>query len=460
MIAPISGASEVIFGWNPLWVAGIIFFITYAFIMSERINRAVIALLGACFMVLTGVVSQDVAVHGIDWNTIGLLTGMMAIVAITRRCGVFQFVAIWSAKRVKASPWGILVMLSIVTAVVSALLDNVTTVLLIAPVTLLIAKELEIPPYPFLFSQILFSNIGGTATLIGDPPNILIGSQVESVTFNGFLVNVAPITPFAGLAVMLPIWLLWGRKMHASPEARKRVMQFEPLDSITDYVLLKKSLFVLGLVLIGFMVGHPMGIEPATVALMGAAFLLFLDNLGRTAQGKSENVHRSFGEVEWVTIFFFVGLFVVVHGLESAGALGILAGHVVGLTESAQTSGEITSILSLAVLWVSAIASAIVDNIPFVATMIPTLEAAMTQLADAGRGLSLDQQNAVWWSLSLGACLGGNGSLIGASANLIVAGIAERAGHPIGFMQFLKHAFLLMILTIVIATVYVWFRFL
>ena len=452
---------EPLFGWDPLWISGVVFVLTYGIIMTEKYNRAVVALLGAGAMILFGVYpNQSAAIHGIDWNTIGLLTGMMVIVAVTQRTGVFQFLAIWSAKKVNARPWGILVMLSIVTAVLSALLDNVTTVLLIAPVTLLITEELEIAPYPFLFAEILFSNIGGTATLIGDPPNILIGSQVETITFNSFLTEVAPIVPLIFLMTLLPIYVMWGRKLTASDEAMARVMNFKAKEAITNVPLLKKSLAVLSFVLLGFMVGHPLGFEPATVAMVGGALLLLLDNLSRTPEEKSENVHHTFGEVEWVTIFFFVGLFVIVHGLENAGALDILAEKVVGFTEGAADSAEVTTRLSIAVLWVSAVASAIVDNIPFVATMIPTLKTAFVQLSEQGSVLDLDQQHAIWWSLSLGACLGGNGSLIGASANLIVAGFAERAGSPIRFLTFLKHAFPLMLFSVAIATVYIYLRYL
>ena len=231
-------------------------------------------------------------------------------------------------------------------------------------------------------------------------------------------------------------------------------------DALKDMVLLKKSLTVLSLVLAGFVVGHPMGIEPATVAMFGAALLLLLDNLGKDIETKSENVHHTSGEVEWVTIFFFVGLFVIIGGLEHAGALNILAAKVVGLTEGVTDSAGITKILSLGVLWISAIASAIVDNIPFVATMIPTLEAAFVQLAEKGQTLSEAQKDTIWWALSMGACFGGNGSLIGASANLIVAGFAERGGHPIRFVTFLKTAFPLMIMSIIIATGYLWVRYL
>lgn len=451
---------HVIGGADPLVAAGIIFVVTYALIMSERFNRAVIAMLGGGLMILVGVLNQHSAVQAIDWNTIGLLTGMMIIVAVTRRSGVFQYLAIWSAKKVKAKPWGILVMLSIVTAILSAMLDNVTTVLLIAPVTLLITEELEIEPYPFLFAEILFSNIGGAATLIGDPPNILIGSMVETITFNDFLVHIAPITPLVFIATLLPIYILWGRKMHASDEARMRVLNFREAEAIKDSKLLAKSLFVLTLVLVGFVLGHPLGLEPATVAMTGAALLMLLDNFGKNIEEKGENVHHTSGEVEWVTIFFFVGLFVIIGGLEHAGALEILAAKVVGLTDGIADSAVVTKVLALGVLWISAIASAIVDNIPFVATMIPTLKAAFVQLADNGLDLDAAQQDAVWWALSLGACFGGNGSLIGASANLIVAGFAERAGHPIKFVTFLKTAFPLMIMSIIIASCYLWIRYL
>ncbi len=451
---------ESIFGMDPLWVASGIFFFAYTLIMVEKFNRAVIAMLAGALMLLLGIVDQETAISPEDLNVLGLLIGMMVIVAVASRSGIFQYLAIWSAKKAKAKPWGILVMLSIVTAILSASLDNVTTVLLIVPVTLAITREMEIEPYPFLFAEILFSNIGGAATLIGDPPNILIGSQVAHITFNDFLIHVAPIVPVIMAATFVPLWLVWGRRLTASPEAQARILGMNERESLQRPHLLKKSLAVLAAVLAGFTVAHPFGIQTATVALTGAALLLLLDNLGRKREDKAHNVHASFGEVEWVTIFFFVGLFVVVHGLENAGALGLLADQVVALTATAETVNEAAGILAISVMWVSAIASAIVDNIPFVATMIPTLQSAMDQMAGSGIMLSTAQQNAVWWSLSLGACLGGNGSLIGASANLITAGIAERQGHPIHFLKFILHAFPLMLMSVAIASVYVWLRYL
>jgi Na+/H+ antiporter NhaD/arsenite permease-like protein len=415
--------------------------------MTEKINRAIVAGLGAGLMITLGILNQEQAIAGVDFNTLGLLTGMMVIVAITRRCGVFQFVAIWSAKKVEAKPWGILLMLSVVTAVLSALLDNVTTVLLIAPITLLITEELRVNPYPYLFAEILASNIGGTATLIGDPPNIMIGSAVH-LSFNDFLINLAPITPVILVATLIVIYFKWGKDLEATDEARERVMLFNERDAITDVTLLKKSLFVLTLVMGGFVLAHPLHLEPATIAMFGAGLLLLINNIGVAAEEQTEDVHHSFGEVEWVTIFFFVGLFIVVTGLEHAGVLDILANMILEWT-----GGDMT-VTAIAIIWVSAVASALVDNIPFVATMIPLIESMDTTFGGA------DNLMPLWWSLALGACLGGNGSLIGATANVIVAGFAERAGHRIGFLSFMAMAFPLMLMSIVIATIYVYLRFL
>jgi Na+/H+ antiporter NhaD/arsenite permease-like protein len=439
--------TQVIFGWDPLWVAVTLFVLTYLVIITEWVNRAIVALLGAGLMVVFGVLDQPTAVAGIDFNTLGLLTGMMVIVAVTRRSGVFQFVAIWAAKRMRARPWGILVMLAVLTAVFSALLDNVTTVLLIVPVTLVITHELRVDPYPFLFTEIFASNIGGAATLIGDPPNIMIGSAVH-LSFNDFLVNLAPIMPVILLLTLGVIYLVWGRGMKADKTRRQRVMSLNEKEAITDFGLLYKSLGVLALVLVAFVLAHPLHLEPATIALLGAGVLLLITNVGRRADKQSESVQRTFGEIEWVVLCFFVGLFIVVHGLEQVGVIEILATEILALT-----GGDI-KITALAILWVSALASTVVDNIPFVATMIPLVES----MADGLGGP--DALMPLWWSLALGSCLGGNGSLVGASANLIVAGMAERGGSPIRFVVFLAFAFPMMIGSIVVATVYVYFRFL
>ena len=438
---------EILLGLNPIWVAVAVFIATYALIVSEKINRAIVALMGAGLMIVLGVLNQEAAIRGIDFNTLGLLTGMMVIVAVSRRSGVFQYVAVWSAKRVQARPWGILVMLSLVTAVFSALLDNVTTVLLIAPVTLLITEELKISPYPFLFAEIFASNIGGTATLIGDPPNIMIGSAVN-LSFNDFLIHLAPITPPILVLTLAMIYLVWGRSMSAEERAMQRVMRFNEREAITDVRLLKQSLVVISLVILGFVFAHGIGLEPATIAMAGAALILLLTSLGNDPEEQSENVHKSFGEVEWVTIFFFVGLFILVHGLERVGVLEMLAEEVVQLT------GGDMALTAMAILWVSAVFSAIVDNIPFVATMIPVIKSMAPTFGGA------EQLMPLWWSLALGACLGGNGSLVGASANLIVAGYAERAGHRIEFLRFMVLAFPLMLMSILIASAYLYFRYL
>ena len=437
----------VIFGLDPAWYAGTLFVLTYILIMTDRINRAVVALMAAGLMIMGGVLTQEAALQGIDFNTLGLLTGMMIIVAIARQSGVFQYLAIWSAKLVKADPWGILVMLVLVTAVLSALLDNVTTVLLIAPVTLLITDELKVSAYPYLFAEIFAANIGGTATLIGDPPNIMIGSAL-GLGFNDFILNLGPIVAILLPATLIPIYLIWGRKLKTSPENQQRVMNYQEADAITDTRLLWQSMGVLALVMTGFIFAHDINQQPASIAMFGAALMLVLHSLPRSPSEQSKEITKVFGEVEWITIFFFIGLFVLVYGVESTGLLEIMADKVLHAT-----GGDIGK-TSIAILWVSAVASAFVDNIPFVATMIPLLENMSSSFG--GREAMMP----VWWSLALGSCLGGNGSLIGASANLIVAGFAERANQPIRFMPFMLMAFPLMLISIAISTLYVYLRYL
>lgn len=444
-------SSHMFFGMPPLVVATSILVLVYAIIISERFNRAIVALLGAAIVIGTGVLTQQQAISGIDFNTIGLLTGMMILVGITKESGVFQFLAIKAAKWAKGSPWGIMVMLSVVTAVLSAFLDNVTTVLLVAPVTLLIADELRINPYPLLFAEINASNTGGTATLIGDPPNIMIGSAT-SLTFNDFIVHLTPIAFLAFTVTLIPLWFIYGRSLTATPEAKARIMAFNEYDAIRDIPLLKKCLTVFGLVILGFVLAHSLHMEPATIALGGAALLLLLVTASLDGEKASHKVHEFFTHVEWITIFFFCGLFIVVAGVEHAGLLKMLADWTLSLT-----AGDFT-VTALAILWVSAVLSAIVDNIPFVATMIPMIKDMIPAFQESG--LSPESMVGLWWALSLGACLGGNGSLIGASANLIVAGIAERNGVPFRFIPFLKVAFPLMILQVLISSVYVWLRYL
>lgn len=440
-------APQVIFGLDPLWVSTVILVVVYGAIMSERLNRAIVALLGAGVMIVIGVLDQVEAVKGVDFNTIALLTGMMILVAVTRRCGVFQAIAIWSVKTARAKPWGILLMLQLTTAVVSALLDNVTTVLLIVPVTLAITRELEVPPYPFLFAEIFASNIGGTATLIGDPPNILIGSMV-GLTFNDFVLNLTPVVLVVMAAQALMIHFLWGKDMRSTPEHQARVMAMKESDAITDWTLLKQSSVVIGAVIVVFVFAKPLHLEPGSIAMLGAAVLMWLENHPHHAEKQTENVTRAFTEVEWITIFFFVGLFMVVHGVEVAGLLTWLADLLLKAT-----GGDLT-ITALAILWASAVLSAIIDNIPFVATMIPLIK-AMAPAFGGEQGLM-----PLWWSLSLGACLGGNGTLVGASANLTVAGLAERGGVRFSFLTYTKYAFPMMLVSIAMSHVYVWWRYL
>ncbi|MDD5403680.1 MAG: ArsB/NhaD family transporter [Sulfuricella sp.] len=441
-----TSATQVLFGLSPLLVSLAIFVATYAIIVTEKINRAIVALLGAGLMIFSGVLHQSEAFAGIDLNTIGLLTGMMVIVAITQKSGVFQYVAVVAAKAVKADPWGLMVMLSVVTALFSALLDNVTTVLLIAPVTLLITDALKLKPYPYLFALIFASNIGGSATLIGDPPNIMIGSAT-GLGFNDFFFNLAPLVLAVFFLTLIPFYLIWGRKLHAAPEDRAQVMAFDANKAITDPRLLKQSLAVIALVILGFMLAHVIGQEPATIAMFGAALLLLLRLWGQKGEDQSHQVQRGFAEVEWVTIFFFVGLFVVVAGVEKAGALKILAQQLLALT-----GGDFAT-TAFIILWVSAVASALVDNIPFVATLIPVIHSMASTFG-------AENINTLWWSLALGACLGGNGSLVGASANLVVAGFAERAGQPIRFLPFMLMAFPLMLASIAVSSGYLWLRYL
>jgi Na+/H+ antiporter NhaD/arsenite permease-like protein len=441
-------APDIVFGLSPVWVASVLLVLTYVLIITERLNRSIIALLGGGVMIISGVLTQDEAIAGIDFNTIALLTGMMVLVSISRRCGMFEYLAIWSAKKGRAQPWVLLIILSLTTAVLSALLDNVTTVLLIAPVTLAVTRELKVPPYPFLFAEIFASNIGGTATLIGDPPNIIIGSAA-GLSFDDFVLNLTPIIIVIMAAQLVATHLIWGRAMHATDAARARVMALDERATITDWPLLRYSLTVIAIVMGCFVFARPLHLEPGTIALFGAAVLMLLHNIEHHAEKEKQSVKvtETFNEVDWITIFFFIGLFIVVHGFDVAGAIGILSRRLL-----AATGGEFAA-TAYVILWGSAVLSAIVDNIPFVATMIPLIKA----MAPA---FGAEHLQPLWWALSLGACLGGNGTLIGASANLTVAGIAERNGIEFSFLTYTKYAFGLMLISVAICHIYLWLRYL
>lgn len=437
--------ASVIFGLDPLWLSTGILVVTYAVLLSEKIHRTVVALTGAGMVILSGLVSQERAIAGIDFNTIALLTGMMMIVAVIRATGFFEFIAIWSAKKVKADPRGVLIALSLVTAVFSAFLDNLTTVLLVVPIALLLAEKLEVSPYPFLLSQILASNIGGTATLIGDPPNILIGSAT-GLSFMDFLTHMGPVVVVVLVASIAVFHLIWGKSLVADDKHKARIMGFREADSITDMTLLVQSLIVLAGVIAGFIIGEHYHIRPGTTAMTGAAVLLLVVGVTDSMAGQAKRLNEVFSEVEWGALFFFMGLFVVVGGVEHAGLLEILGAKLMAATQNDPLA------TTMATLWLSALVSAAVDNIPFVATMIPLVESMETAI---GGPAALEP---VWWALALGACFGGNGSLIGAAANVMVAGLGERAGYPITFGRFLALGLPMMLGSMVIATGYMYLR--
>jgi len=437
----------VIFGFSPVLVAGTILVVTYVLVISDRFDRSLLAILGAGAMIFSGVLNQTEAIKGIDFNTLALLTGMMVLVSIARRSGIFEFLALWSAQCVNASPAGVLVLLTVVTALASSLLDNVTTVLLIAPVTFSITQRLRVAPFPFLFCEVMASNIGGTATLIGDPPNIMIGSAAD-LTFNAFVLDLTPIILVILAFQVLATHLIWGRSVNsATRDARAEVMAIPAQSAITDHRLLRLAIAIFSATLLAFVFARYLRLEPGSIALVCAAALMLLDNLAHHRDTHTARVVGTYGDVDWITIFFFVGLFIVVHGFEVTGALGVVA-----QTLLAAFHGNL-AITASAILWSSAFLSAIIDNIPFVAAMIPLIKLLAPAFGGEEALLPL------WWALSLGACLGGNGTLIGASANLTVAGFAQRNGVPFNFLAYTKFAAPLTLMSIVIAQIYLWLRF-
>lgn len=425
---------------NSTAVAVVIFVVAYALIISEKVHRTIVGIFGAMLMILCGIISQETAISHIDFNTLGLLMGMMIIVNITSETGLFNFLAIWAAKKVKARPIALLVALSALTMVCSALLDNVTTVLLTVPITFSITAQLKVDVKPYLISQILASNIGGTATLIGDPPNIMIGSAV-GLNFMDFIANLTGIAIIIFLVVEALLIVIYGKELKTQPELQQKVMRLNEKSQIADKALLKKCLAVIAITISLFVLHGALGLETATAALTGAGLLLLITYTSNEAM-----IAKVLSKVEWLAIFFFAGLFVLVGALVETGVIKMLAAEAIKLT-----NGNVNATAML-ILWMSAVASAFIDNIPFVATLIPLIQ-------DMGQ-MGLSNLDPMWWSLALGACLGGNGTLIGASANVVVASMAAQRGRQISFIGFMKIAFPIMILTIAISSVYVWLRYL
>ncbi len=416
------------------WLAIGTFVLAYFFIIMEKIHRGVVVWVAATFVIALGVINQEKAIEAVDFNTLLLLIGMMVIVGITRKSGAFEYMAIKSAKLVQGKPVYLLAILGIVTGLASAFLDNVTTVLLMVPVTYALTDRLEISPIPFLLTEILSSNVGGTATLIGDPPNIMIGSAT-GLGFLDFITNLYLPSLFILLVMIACLAFIYRRDLHADNDKIQRIMLLNEKEFIKEWSILKKSLLVLALTILGFLLHQALGLESATIALLGAGILLLITR---------EEFEEALLNVEWPTIFFFGGLFILVGALKVNGVIDLIA------RESLKVTGNNLVTTGMLVLWLSAIASAFIDNIPFVATMIPLLQSigSLTHLP----------MESIWWALSLGACLGGNGTLIGASANVIVAGMSERYNTPIRFMDYLKIGFPLMLLSIIIANAYLyWF---
>ncbi|MDD4237273.1 MAG: ArsB/NhaD family transporter [Desulfotomaculaceae bacterium] len=412
-------------------IALAIFLITYAVIISEKIHRTVIALIGACLVILVGILDLEKGISAIDFNTIGLLVGMMIIVGITRETGVFEYLAVKSAKMSGGEPLKILAALGIVTAILSAFLDNVTTVLLIVPVTFAITSQLKINVWPFLFTEILMSNIGGTATLIGDPPNIMIGSAT-GLGFMDFAFNLTPVIIVIGVVTIFLLQYIYRNQLDTTQELKSNIMRMNEQEQIKDHALLRKCLVVLALTILGFLLHQYVHLESSVIALSGASLLLLVSG---------KDVEHALAAVEWPVLFFFIGLFVIIGALEEVGII-----EAVAKWSLEATGGNMVG-TGMLILWLSAIASAFVDNIPFVATMIPLIQ-------DMGRLGGIADLNFLWWCLSLGACLGGNGTIIGASANVVVVGMAEKRGVRVTFIAFMKTAFPLMLLSVVISTCY------
>ncbi len=436
------------------WIATGIFIVSFGLIISERLDKTKVALIGAGLVMALNIVTQNEAFYdrkyAIDYNVIFLLFGMMVIVNILSKTGVFQFLAIKSAKLVKGRPVWILVLFTGITAVFSSFLNNVTTVLILVPVSLLIADELQIDPFPFLLSEIMASSLGGTATLIGGPPNILIASKVQ-LTFMDFIYHLTPAVIFVFSFFLLTIKLLFGKKLQVKEEVRQKILAINEYEMIKSYSLLIKSLSVLGLVIPGFIFHKRIHLEPATIAILGAAILLIISK---------ENLQNVLRELEWPTLFYFIGLFIVVAGVVKVGLISTLSDYMVSFTKPDAENMFATSII---ILWFSAIASTVMENTILIASIIPLVTDMAQTILPSGLDLKSIIQHStlmpVWWSLALGTCLGGNATPIGASANIVTLGLAEKAGYPVSFRKYLIYGIPLTIEMIVLSNIYVWLRY-
>ncbi|GAA5044651.1 Na+/H+ antiporter NhaD/arsenite permease-like protein [Thermocatellispora tengchongensis] len=423
------------------WVSVAVFLAAYTLIATEKMNRVAAALGAAGIMLLIHATDAEAAFFsehaGIDWNVIFLLLGMMIIVGVLRETGIFEYLAIWAAKRARGRPFRLMVLLVLLTAVASAMLDNVTTVLLIAPVTLLVCERLALPATPFLIAEAMSSNIGGAATLVGDPPNIIIASR-GGLSFNDFLVHMAPMVVVL-MAVFIGLcWLLFGRRFRYDPERAAAVMELDEREAIADRRLLWQSLAVLALVLAAFVLHPVLHYEPSVVALLGAGILVAATRV---------TTEQALAEVEWPTLVFFAGLFVMVGALVETGVIGLLS-----QTAVEATAGRL-ELTTMGLLGGSAALSAIVDNIPYVATMSPIV----AELVQAGGD---GPTQVLWWSLAFGADLGGNATAVGAAANVVVLGIAARNRTPISFWEFTKYGLIVTVVTVTLVAPYLWLRYL
>lgn len=436
------------------WIATGIFIVTFGLIITERLDKTKVALAGGGLMMALNIVTQHEAFYdrkyAIDYNVIFLLFGMMVIVNILSKTGVFQFLAIKSAKLARGRPVWILVLFTGITTVFSSFLNNVTTVLILIPVSLLIADELQIDPFPFLLSEIMASSLGGTATLIGGPPNILIASKVQ-LTFMDFIYHLTPAVFFVFSFFLLTITLLFGKKFRVKEEVRQKILAINEYEMIKSYSLLIKSLGVLGLVIPGFIFSSRIHLEPATIAILGAAILLIISK---------ENLQNVLRELEWSTLFYFIGLFIVVAGVVKVGLISMLSDYMISFTKPDAENMFATSMI---ILWFSAIASTVMENTILIASVIPLVTDMAQTLLPSGMDLKLIIQHStlmpVWWSLALGTCLGGNATPIGASANIVTLGLAEKAGYPISFKKYLIYGIPLTIEMIMLSTVYIWLRY-